>query len=274
MFRCFPSLDQTFRPRRAWWCLIGLVLATGLTVEHAQATPPLTIAVRGAVDPNTGDMTRVESGVGTQRVNFGRVANHGGLRPNTGAQIDDSGTSWYVATMELTVVRNADNSLRIQSVRRPPPMVAETAFTDGLGSSVGVSPPMRGQTAIPGVGVHLSSENGAPMTRPVSAPSSRGQRMGGIYIPSATQTLVDTSTHVDLYVRLDGHEQGAASVWFSSPQHGGVDNAVELMFAETLVASNVPIGEAFLCQVSFKVPPAEWGEQAANIRFSARPAGR
>lgn len=247
---------------------VGLVFA-----QAALASAPLSIAVRGGVDPQTGDTTMVQPDLGTQRVDFGHVANRGGLRPRTGARVDDEGTSWYIATVELTVVRNADNTLGIQTVRTPAPVAGRPPLTTAVLPGPAVSGfPTVGVTA-PGAGALRSSRGSQVLAPSMRRASGSVQRPGGIYIPSASQELADAATHVDVYVRLDGHAEGDASVWFSAPQSGGLGNAVEVIFAETLVARSVAIGEPYVCQISFKVPPSEWGHQNANVRFSARPSG-
>ncbi|MFT6161912.1 MAG: hypothetical protein ACJAZO_002637 [Myxococcota bacterium] len=200
---------------------------------------------------------------------------NGGLRPRTGARIDDDSTSWYVATVELTVVRNADDSLGIQSVRTPAPTNGRPGFfgTTTMGPDISVFP--TGGVTSPGAGAYRSA-GGTPVMTPIprrARQQQSGERLDGIHIPSAAQAMADATTHVEVYVRLDGHNEGAATVWFSSPQTGGIQNAVEVMFMETLVATMVPIGQPFLCQVSFKVPPTEWGHQNANVLFSARATG-
>ncbi len=266
------------RPWRSWrgaFVALGLVLAGVAGAQTATASTPLAISVRGGMDPQTGDATMVQPGLGVHSIDFGHVAN-GGLRPRTGAQIDDEGTSWYVATMELTVVRNADNSIGIQSVRTPTPSNARPGFAGAtsLGPDITAFPTNTISSANAGA---FRSAGGAPVMSPIprrARQQRQGGRRDGIYIPSAGQALAEATTHVDVYVRLDGHDEGEATVWFSSPQSGGLGNAVELMFVETLVATTVAIGQPFLCQVSFKVPPSEWGHQNANVLFSARPTGQ
>lgn len=265
------------RHRRSWTGALraAVVIVAGLMgADAAVASAPLTIAVRGATDPSTGATTMVQPDLGSHLVDFGHVAN-GGVHPRTGARIDGEDMSWYVATVELTVVRNADNTLGIQSVRAPAPVNGRPGFVgmSPMEPDIGAFPSQR--LATPSTGAFRSSQ-GSPVMAPIprrAQEQSPGDRLGGIHIPSTSQALADATTHVDVYVRLHGHEEGAATVWFSSPQTGGMGNAVELMFVETLVAHSVAIGQPFMCQVSFKVPASEWGHQNANVLFSARPSG-
>ncbi len=278
MLQCLQSahLSRRWRSWSGAFLGLGLVVVGVVGVEPATASAPLSIAVRGGVDPQTGDFTTVQPGLGVHSIDFGHVAN-GGPRPRTGARVDDDDdTSWYVATMELTVVRNADNSLGIQSVRTPTPAYVRPSLGGATSPGPDLSVFPTNSVSSANAGAYRSAA-GAPVMSPIprrARQQRQGERLDGIYIPSAGQELANATTHVDVYVRLDGHEEGEASVWFSSPQGGGLGNAVELMFIETLVAPNVPLGQPFLCQVSFKVPPSEWGHQNANVSFSARPAGR
>lgn len=257
---------STFRRRSRLWVCAGLLL--GATLVHAE---PMSIQVQGGMDGSTGGSTFVTPGLMGPSVDFGYVANLG-PQPNTGARVDlEGGASLYVATFELRVEVEVDHTLWVSSSG-----VAPSFSTPEVRGLDDWQPVMNGFDS---PGLVLPSQDrrrSAVDSRFPAQRSGASSTRGGTYIPAASASAGERVGTVDLYVRLNGMAMGGSVQFFGTGRdtdwtHGG---GVELSFHEVLVASNIPVGEPYVCQLALRVGPEQWGVQGAGVVFSARPAGR